>query len=394
LNSAAVLDIGSSKIVCLSGSFIAGGGVSVHGVSVCPYAGYADNVFQDHRSLHNAVSEAVQSTEQESRIRIREIALSVPASFCRVELSDASVPIGNRSKRVTSEDIDDVISLSLEQVRAPGYILMHSTPVAFTVNGIVSASVPEGVKTNEITALVSHMYVQKEFVHTLEQALSRVDVEVSMSMSQQLSAALSIIPEKERMRPAVLVDIGYQQTDVSLVENAAITALSSFPVGGKHFTADLAFGLDVPFESAEVVKRRYVFMQEPLSRTELVRTPSGTKRVDHHVIDLIMQARANELMDLIRKSLGHIGVMPEASPVTYVTGGGFVMMRGGTDYLKQSLQLSVKRDLPWVEDMDTPNYSSSFAALDFALRATGEMPEVNSPQSMSVTNRLRELFIK
>ena len=178
------------------------------------------------------------------------------------------------------------------------------------------------------------------------------------------------------------------------MENAALTALSSFPVGGKHFASDLAFGLDVPMEIAETVKRRYVFMQEPLSRTELVRTSSGTKRVDHHVIDLIMQARANELVDLIQKSLGHIGVMPEASPMTFVTGGGFVMMKGGTDFLKKRLQLQVKRDMPWVEDMDTPNYSSSFAALDFTLRATGDIPEKYSSQRVSVASRLRELFIK
>lgn len=394
MKPAAILDIGSSKIVCLCGSFVNKEGITVHGVSVCPYAGYTDGAFLDHRSLHSAVAESVQAAEQESRIRIREVALSVPAAFCKLKLSDASVPIGRRGKRVTSEDIDDVISLSLESARAPGYVLMHSTPVAFTVDGNVSAAVPEGVKTNEISALVSHMYVQEEFVRTLEQALSHIDVEVSMCVCQQLCAALAIIPEKERIRPAVLIDIGYQHTDVSLVENAALTAVTSFPVGGKHFSSDLAFGLDVPIEAAETVKRRYVFMQEPLSRTEIVRMPTGAKRVDHAVIDLIMEARASEMVSLIKKALGHIGVMPEASPVTYVTGGGFVMIKGGTDYLKHSLQLPVRRDMPWVEDMNTPNYTSAFAALDFVLRAIGEVPEADPAEEGSVVDKLRGLFTK
>ena len=394
MKSAAVLDIGSSKIVCLCGSFVNRDGITVHGVSVCPYEGYTDGAFLDHRSLHNAVSEAVQGAEQESRSRIREIALSVPAAFCKIKLADASVAIGRRGKRVTAADIDDVIALSAEQVRAPGHVLMHSTPVAFTVDGNVSPDVPEGERTSEISALVSHMYVQEEFVRTLEQALSRIDVEVSMCVCQQLCAALSIIPEKERMRPAVLIDIGYQQTDVSLVENGALTAFSSFPVGGKHFASDLAFGLEVPLETAETVKRRYVFMQEPLSRTEIVRGPEGTKRVDRGVIDLIMEARAAELVGLLQKALGHIGVMPEASPITYVTGGGFIMMKGGTDYLKHGLQLPLKRDIPWVEDMNTPNYTSAFAALDFVLRAMGEELDNDQSQEASVVGRLKDLFTK
>ncbi len=394
MKPAAILDIGSSKIVCLCGGFVHRQGITVHGVSVCPYEGYTDGAFLDHRSLHSAVAEAVQAAEQESRMRIREIAISVPAAFCKLKLSDASVPIGRRGKRVTGADIDDLISLSLESARAPDYVLMHSTPIAFTVDGNVSAAVPEGAKTNEVSALVSHMYVQEEFVRTLEQALSRIDVELSMCVCEQLCAALAIIPEKERLRPSVLIDVGYQQTDVSLVENAALTAVSSFPVGGKHFTSDLAFGLDIPMEAAETVKRRYVFMQEPLSRTEIVRMPSGIKRVDRAVIDLIMEARASELTGLIRKALGHIGVMPEASPVTYVTGGGFVMMKGGTDYLKHSLQLPVRRDMPWVEDMNTPNYTSAFAALDFVLRAMGEEPEAEQAEDGSVVGKLRELFTK
>ena len=79
MKPAAVLDIGSSKIVCLCGSFASHDGMTVHGVSVCPYGGYQDGAFTDHRSLHNAIVDAVSRTEQEARIRIREIALSVPA---------------------------------------------------------------------------------------------------------------------------------------------------------------------------------------------------------------------------------------------------------------------------------------------------------------------------
>ncbi len=393
MKPAAVLDIGSSKIVCLCGSFVNRDGITVHGVSVCPYNGYQAGAFSDYRSLHNAIVEAVSKAEQEARMRIREAAISVPAPFCKMILTEASLPIGSRSKRVLAEDIDDVISLSLKKVKLSGYVLMHSTPVSFTVGGVVSSALPTGAKTEELGALVSHMYVQEEFIRAMEQALAPLDIEISMSVSSQLCAALAVIPEKERVRPAILIDVGYTHTDVSIVENAALTDMRSLDVGGKHLTSDLAFGLDIPLETAEQVKRRFVFLQEPLSSTEIVRTPNGAKRVDHAAIELILEARAGELVSLIRTAIKEMGVSSEASPVTYLTGGGIAMMKGGIDYLKRGLHLNIQRDTPWVADMDTPNYTSCFAALDFVLRATSDDVVTNTSPG-TLVDRLRNLFTK
>lgn len=393
MKSVAVLDIGSSKIVCLCGSFANHDGMMVHGVSVCPYAGYQNGAFADYRSLFNAVVEAVSQTEQTSRMRFREIAVGVPAPFGKLVMAEATIPIGGKSRRVLAEDIDEVISASLKKVKLPGHVLMHSTPVSFTVNGSTSAALPIGAKTEELGALVSHMYVQEEFVKTMEQALSSLDIEISMCVSEQLCAALAIIPEKERVRPAVLIDVGYTHTDVSIAENAALTDTRSIDVGGKHFASDLAYGLNIPFESAETVKRRYVFLQEPLSNTEIVRTPAGVRRVDHKVIRLVMEARADELSELIRAALHELGVSEEASPIVYVTGGGIAMVKGGYDYLGRTLRISVKKDTPWVRDMDTPNYTSAFSILDFVLRALGD-DVVTDTSASSMVDRLRNLFNK
>ena len=135
------------------------------------------------------------------------------------------------------------------------------------------------------------------------------------------------------------------------------------------------------------------FLQEPLSNTEIVRTPKGAKRVDHGAIELIVEARAGELVTLIRSALREMGISPEASPVTYLTGGGIGMMKGGIDYLTRGLGLKVQRDTPWVADMDTPNYTSAFAALDFVLRATSDDVVTNtSPDTLM--DRFRNLFTK
>lgn len=398
MKPAAILDIGSSKIVCLCGSSIHTDGILVHGVGICDYAGFESGEFLDMASLGEAVLTAIESAEQQSCMRIREVALAVPAPFVKLITTRATLRIESRNGRVTVQDIDDVISMSLEKARAPGHVLMHSTPVSFTVGGIERAAVPEGARADELSAEVSHMYVQEAFVQQMERILASMNVEISMCVSAQLATAIHIIPEQERVRPAVLIDVGYRHTDVCLIENAALTGLQSIEMGGAQFATDLSFGLDIPLEYAEQVKRRYTFLQEPLSNFEVIRMPTGVKRVEHRVVDLIMDARAQELSALLKKALRDMGVRPEARPVVYLTGGGVSMMHGAGEYLKLQLGYNIRRDMPsYMHEMNSPNYTSAFGALDFVLRASGDdtpAPEDTNSFWSRILDKLRNLLIK
>lgn len=369
MKPAAVLDIGSSKVVCLCGSRAEEDGIIVHGAGVAPCEGFRDGDFLDKESLRAAVVEALQKAEQESRIRIRDVAVTVPASFARMQIADATLALG-RNRTADSNDIDEVIKKSFDKCqRLPGYTLMHSTPVFFLVDGVASAEVPEGIRTDELSALVSHMYVREEYVRTIQEALDDLGVEISMCVSAQLGEAVMLIPDKERVRPAVLIDIGYYQTDIAVVENAALTALSTLPVGGFHFASDLSFGLDVPLEAAEQTKRRFVFSLEEDQRSEIIRTATGSKKVSRSAISFIIEARADEFSTLLRRELERLGINLDARPIIYVSGGGLLMMRGGLEHLRNALNMPLKRDMPWTPRLSTPNYCSAFGALDFVLKA-------------------------
>ena len=241
------------------------------------------------------------------------------------------------------------------------------------------------------------MYVQERFLNTISEILKTLSIEISMCVSTPLAESLLLIPEEERVRPAVLIDVGYTHTDVSLVENAALTNLTTIDMGGAQFASDLAYGLEIPLETAEQVKRKYTFLQEGEDKVETIRMVTGVKRVEHGVIELIVGARADEFVDLLKRSLRMLGVRAETRPVTYLTGGGFSMMRGGGEFLRQRLGLNVKRDMPYMPDMNTPNYASAFGVLDFVLRASSE--EVDEPAPVregvrGILDRIRDLFIQ
>lgn len=398
MKPAAVLDIGSSKVVCLCGSMADGDGIVVHGAGVCTYEGYRDGAFIDKQSLHNAVVEALQKAEQESRIRIRDVALTVPAAFSDLLLTDATLSLG-KPRKTEAADIDRLIALSLEKCKKkPGYTLMHSTPVFFLVDGVSSTEVPEGITTDEISALISHMFVQEAYIRTMQESLDDMGVEISMCVSAQLGESVMLIPEKERVRPAVLIDVGYHQTEISVVENTALTAISTLPIGGYQFASDLSFGLDVPMDAAEQAKRRYVFSLDLQEKSEVLRTAAGSKKVSRSAISYIIEARATELAGMLRREMENMGVNLDARPAVYVSGGGLLMMRGGLDFMRKALNLPLKRDMPWTPRLSSPNYCSAFGALDFVLKANRPQEDTTASGSEeklgSLLKKIKEFFMK
>lgn len=394
----AVLDIGSSKVVCLCGNIAERDGIIVHGVGITYCESYLEGQFTDKQGLHDAIIDVIQKAEQEARIRIREIVLTVPSGFLRLELSDVTMSFGDRARIVENDDVEQLIAKSFKKINKPDdCILIHSTPVFFLIDGISSAEIPIGIETEEMSALIAHIFVKQEFIDTIQDILEDIGVEISMCISSMLGEALMLIPESERVRPAVLIDVGYRQTDICVVEGSALTALSSIPVGGYQFASDLAFGLEVTQESAEQAKRRFVFSLQYGDKTEILRTDTESKRVSNRTIAYVIEARASELAELILAELERMNVNLEAKPVIYLSGGGLLMMRGSLDFLKKKLNVPIKRDMPWTPRLSTPNYCSSFGALYFVLRgnrAAEENPQNTERENESFLSKIKNFFTK
>jgi hypothetical protein len=74
------------------------------------------------------------------------------------------------------------------------------------------------------------------------------------------------------------------------------------------------------------------------------------------------------------------------------------MMRGGLDFLREALNLPLKRDMPWTPRLSSPNYCSAFGALDFVLKANSAPEESMAKQQDDRLSRLlqkiKDFFMK
>ena len=392
----AILDIGSSKVICLICSAQGRDSITVRGAGVKEYPGFENGRFIDEQLFSSAVVDAIAMAEGEAKVRIRDLSVGVPASFSKLVLHEGSAGVKSRTGRINGDTIDDLINDSLTFEQPEGYELMHSTPVEFKIGETVTADPPLGQAAKEVSAVVSHVYMQNGFRAAVSDALSRTNLEADMYISVPLSASLFVIPEEERTDCAVLIDVGARQTDVSFIRESALIACETLGIGGVSFANDLAYGLRISTQSAENVKRRYVYSLDYQDSIDIVRMEGKSPmHVDHAVIQFIIEERTKQLAGYLVRMLKDMGVRLEEKPPVYITGGGIALMRGSCEYMEKLMGVPLKVRMPWMPRLSSPNYASAFSVMDFVMHAEEEDSVdrlVGMVSESRFIKKIRELF--
>ncbi len=121
-------------------------------------------------------------------------------------------------------------------------------------------------------------------------------------------------------------------------------------VGGQHLTHDLAVGLGAPFEAAEQLKVRHGYaMASRVAPDQEVTTEvfgdSVPRSVPRQLVAEILQARAEEIIDLVLREIkrsGYDGLVPAGLVLT----GGTAQLAGLRDLAREMTHLPVRIGVP------------------------------------------------
>lgn len=369
-----VLDIGSSKVVCLICA-MSSGMLAVHGAGVCEYSGYKAGDYAPHeipgkKELTVAIRRAVSQAGNEAGLSVKSVVMGVGAPFLKTVLILGELFSEKKPHMTVESDEDRLVDVSLKDTDVEGYDRIHSTPVMFYADDAESITLPVGTEAYRLGSQVAHVYIESEYKTLVLEALESLDISVNTLIGVPLAEAVFLIPEADREAGALLVDVGYTHTDISFVKNRAVMNTAVIGAGGRHITADLAYGLELPMNIAEGIKRRFVFGLDYDNSVDSIRTSDGTTiYVEEDFVRSIIEARMEELCDLIREYALRVGYdfgNENMGPI-YLTGGGLALMRGSREFLEKYLGITINADMPQMPRFSSPNYASAFAVADFAL---------------------------
>ncbi len=88
-------------------------------------------------------------------------------------------------------------------------------------------------------------------------AVNRAGVRVTDTVLEALASADACLTQDERELGVCLLDIGGGTTEVIVYSGGVVRHTGAVPVGGDHFTNDLAVGLRTPIPEAEAIKKKH-----------------------------------------------------------------------------------------------------------------------------------------
>lgn len=366
-----VIDIGSSKVSCMTAGAAADGALVVRGVETRPYRGYRLGGLPEVSALGAALDSALTKLHSVTGLRPRTVCVGVPAPFVRTVITACEVDVASRSGRVTDDDIDYLFDCAQELPVPEGFILMHSTPFDYRLDGLVCDGSPVGRSARKLSASFASALADERFTSVVTAALAPMNVTVGSFISGEMACAAYTIPFSARLSGAIMIDCGGTHCDVSAIRGNALIRTESIGIGGSHFTSDVALGLRLPMTVADELKRRYVFGLDYGSSTELVRIPSeGVFAIEHSTVQMIIEARADELSSYICEALDSLeSELPAGSPVYMV--GGVASMRGAVEYLSHTTGRKIVLNMPENGRYNTVNYAPVLALAQFMLYGEG-----------------------
>ena len=367
----ASIDFGTSKIVVLVAENSTATRCDVVGAGIVSYDGFMDESWNNPNELDNRIREAIAQAEKQSHHRIREINVGVPGAFTKVYVTEARVSLAGPDPRVTADDVRAIFAAAEKNLGTLPGTLIHSSPAWFRVDDGKKTLQPVGIKGRELTAMISFVVADANFVDDVNMRLnSNIGITVKKFFSTPAGEALLYLPEEDRDRTSVLIDVGYMSTEIMAVEGDALIFHRCIDIGGGYITAALADALNVSFVTAETrIKQPFVYSMSATPETYEIPAqgdqPARTFTRDE--VSPIVTQVVDELAAEIRKALEESGVKLGSWSNVYLTGGGLVLNRGGKDYLSSKLGRPVRETPKRTVKMSTPVYSSSMGLMNLII---------------------------
>ncbi len=369
-NTTVTVEFGTSKIICVIGQARSIGSFEVLGSGIVRYEGLKNGRWIRPSGVEDAVGKAIYLAEKKAHKRVREAYIGVPGVFTRVVCKDGYTAV--ESGHVTRQDVVDLIDDANQFAEDTRYCLVNATPVYFSLDGAGPVIDAVGSAAAEMDGKVSFVFANTQFINDAMQYMDSLGIKVKAFIPETLSESLFLVPPEERDASAVLLNVGYFDTNVTVVYGDAIVYNKTIVVGGMQFANDLSLVMNIDVDAAEQIKKRFSFGFENTGSKyyDYAKQKSGRlERFSHALVAEIIEARLEHICALIAQAMEQSPLSIARRTRIFLTGGGLAMMKGAKDALQSQLKRQVR--LPAVEapQLSSPNYYTALSLLSYVFES-------------------------
>jgi len=375
------LDIGTTKTCMLLARVSKNQDLEVVGTGYALSSGLNKGNVVDIEAAAACVLKAADEAELKSGVSIDWVTLGHSGDHVQSFNCHGAISIVGKLNQVTPQDMLQVIRAAKAIPMPPGRDILHILPQEFFLDNRGGIQNPVGLTGSRLDVNV-HVVTCDEFLkQNLVNAVNCAQMRVRRIVLQQLASAEAVLTPDEKELGVALIDIGGGTTDIVAFLRKSVHHTSVLPIGGDHFTRDIAMGTRMPIEEAERIKKETgTVSDDGIAEDALIQAQVIGKRgmygIPRRFVCNILRERALDVLELIKADLEDSGIAPHLTAGVVITGGGS-MLDGLVGLAEETLGIPVRQGLPQgiqgiTEDLSHPVYSAAIGLVMYGVLKDGD----------------------
>ncbi|NLR90088.1 MULTISPECIES: cell division protein FtsA [Flammeovirga] len=321
------LDIGTTKVCAVVGKMNEYNQLEILGLGHATSEGVRDGTVSNIAKTTEAIDQAITDAENDSNIEINVVNVGVAGKHIKSFRQHGSITLPHQEDEISVTDVERLTNDMYRVITEPGTEIIHVLPLHYTVDSEEKIKDPVGMAGVKLEADFHIVTANSNSIRNIKKCIERSNLEIDQMMLEPLASSMAVLTEEEKEAGVAIIDIGGGTTDIAIFYDGIIRHTAVIPFGGDIITSDIKQGCAVMQHQAELLKVKFgQSMAANTKDSEVVEIPGINNRTPKEVsiknLAYIIEARMEEIIDLIKAELKDSGYMDKLAGGLVLTGGG------------------------------------------------------------------------
>ncbi|CAL7961421.1 Cell division protein FtsA [Alphaproteobacteria bacterium] len=369
-NIIAVLDIGSSKIVCLIAKVSNYGKFEVIGIGHNVSYGVRAGIITDIRAVESSITQAVEAAETAAGEKIKKIYASIASNSLLSQRVFSEISVTGRE--INYKDLNRLLFGALERYQQQSIEILHTFVYNYILDGNHGITSPLGLHGDKLACNLHMISTPTNNLLNFSSCITKCSLEVQGYISGAYATGMACLTEDEMQLGVTLIEFGAGSTSITIFENNYVIYTDGVPLGGVNVTNDIAKGLCISLADAERVKNLYgaVIMTDSDIKDvfELKAVDEEVEcdsvLISRHLLIEIIRARIDEILELVVHKLEANNIKIYGKVVIAGSGARISGLRELTAHLFSSkVRIGYSKSIEGIDGVNTLEFGAAIGML-------------------------------
>ena len=355
-----IIDISSENIKCVIFESNNEGSREVVSSSLIKSQGINNCKIINPSKASKAIRQCVTEAEKKGKVSLNKInvVLEQPEFLC-TKLSK-SRKIGG--SKIQQEDIEFLLKEAKKQIilNDKTQSIIHIFNHNYIVDGKKFLEEPIDIYADFLSHEMTFITLPINNLKNINQVFFECDLEVERLISLTFSLGSKLLNSNQLENGSILIEFEFERTSIGIFKKLALVDSLTFPIGANHFSKDISKVCSLSLEESENIRNTINFsptnnaqiFDESDYLKEVFFKTSKYRKISKNLILKVIEARLNEMLEIIQKHLKESGVDLNSQSDFCIT-GKYSNVLNLEKYLSVFFKLEVKK-------VDTENNSNLF----------------------------------